>query len=198
MKMRIAMLAAAWLACSISSTAVAPAAQSGMNMPQSMARYHGAPDLSLTAALVEAGGGSQHFSAVTLLGVLAGAHTNDELASLDQRFGEPAVTQFAKTFTFAIDDALAVATRDGVTLPASPPGLASNGALLSVGLVKAGTMPDNRYDVGYMIEHLVSRPIHIAIMHDIDANPAYGPKNNADFHIILTAVVDDLKKAYAP
>ncbi len=63
-------------------------------------------------------------------------------------------------------------------------------------LVYAGTMPNGRFDVGYMIEHLVSRPIHVAIMHDMNADPQIGPQRNADFHVILTAVIDDLKKAY--
>jgi hypothetical protein len=57
-------------------------------------------------------------------------------------------------------------------------------------------MPDGRYDVGYMIERIISHPLHVTLMHDINANPAFGPKVNANFHVVLAQAVLDLKGAY--
>jgi hypothetical protein len=63
-------------------------------------------------------------------------------------------------------------------------------------LIAAGTMANGRYDVGYMLEHLVSRKIHVIIMQQLDADPAVGTARNADFHVILTSLMGDLKTQY--
>jgi len=161
-----------------------------------MTQYHGAPDLLLTAALVAAGGGAQHFDSLKLLGILAGENANAEVQLLTQRYGKERVTAFVVTFNHAIADALATATKAGVKLPNPPPGLAQEGKELSRQLVAAGTMSNGRFDIGYMLEHLISRQIHVDIMQQLDADPDVGPTRNADFHIILTAIIQDLQKQY--
>lgn len=162
-----------------------------------MTRYLGTPDLPLTVAVVEAGGGAEHFDAQKLLGVLAGANANAEVQALTQRYGQERVTAFVVTFNHAIDDALAAATQAGVKLPDAPPGLAQDGKQLSGQLVEAGTMSNGRFDIGYMLEHLVSRPIHVTIMQQLNADPDVGPQRNADFHVILTSVIQDLRAQYS-
>jgi hypothetical protein len=162
-----------------------------------MTRYLGAPDLPLTAAVVAAGGGAQHFDSLKLLAVLAGANTNAEVQSLTKRYGQERVTAFVVTFNHAIEDALIAATQAGVTLPDPPPGLAQDGKVLSSQLVNAGTMSDGRFDVGYMLEHLISRQIHVTIMQQLNADPDVGPQRNADFHVILTSVIQDLRAQYS-
>jgi hypothetical protein len=159
-------------------------------------RYLGAPDLPLTVAVVQAGGGAQHFDSLKLLTVLAGANTNAEVQSLTQRYGKERVAAFVVTFNHAIDDAVAAATQAGVKLPDPPPGLAQDGKQLSDQLVTAGTMSNGRFDVGYMLEHLISRPIHVTVMQQLNADPDVGPQRNADFHVILTTVIQDLQKQY--
>jgi hypothetical protein len=161
-----------------------------------MTRYLGTPDLPLTAALVQAGGGPEHFDSLKLLSVLAGTQTNAEVASLTRRYGKARVTAFVVTFNHAIDDALTTATKAGVTLPPPAPQASQNGKVLWSDLVSAGTMPRGRFDVGYMLEHLVSRNIHVAIMRQLDADPQVGPQRNADFHLILTTVIADLRPIY--
>jgi hypothetical protein len=160
-------------------------------------RYLGEPDLPLTVAVVQAGGGAEHFDSQKLLGVLAGVNASAEVQSLTQRYGQERVTAFVATFNRAIDDALSDATRAGVKLPNSPPGLAQDGKQLSGLLVAAGTTSSGRFDVGYMLEHLVSRQIHVAVMQQLDADPDVGPQRNADFHVILTAVIKDLRAQYS-
>ena len=162
-----------------------------------MTRYLGAPDLPLTAAVVEAGGGAQHFDSLKLLGALAGANTNAEVQSLTQRYGQERVKAFVVTFNHAIADALVAATQAGVKLPDPPPGLAQDGKQLSSKLVEAGTMSNGRFDIGYMLEHLISRQIHVTIMQQLNADPDVGPQRNADFHLILTSVIQDLRAQYS-
>ncbi|HZY97553.1 MAG TPA: hypothetical protein VFE35_10685 [Candidatus Cybelea sp.] len=161
-----------------------------------MTRYLGTPDLPLTAAVVQAGGGAQHFDSLKLLGVLAGPNTNAEVQSLTQRYGKERVAAFVVTFNHAIDDALVAATKAGVTLPDPSPGLAQDGKQLSGQLLEAGTMSDGRFDIGYMLEHLISRQIHVTIMQQLNADPDVGPQRNADFHVILTTVIQDLRTQY--
>jgi hypothetical protein len=158
--------------------------------------YRGAPNLPLTLSVVIAGGGPAHFQAATLVGVLAGPLTSAEVAKLTRQYGAANVQSFLATFTFAIDDTLRLAKQLNVTLPTQPNPDPRSGGKLSAALVAAGTMPNGRYDVGYMIDHMISHDLHALLMRDINDNPAFGPKANANFHIILTQAVLDLKAAY--
>jgi hypothetical protein len=158
--------------------------------------YRGSPNLQLTLAVVIAGGGPQHFQAAKLIGALAGPLTNAEVAKLTKEYGAANVQSFLATFTFAIDDALGIVQRLKIPLPQQPLPDPKDGGKLSAALVRAGTMPDGRYDVGYMIDRMVSHDIHKVLMHDINDNPQFGPRANANFHVILTQAVLDLKAAY--
>ncbi len=160
-------------------------------------RYTGKPDLALTSAMIAAGGGAATFQATTLLGMLAGPHTPAELKSLTRRFGKARVGRFASTFDTFVSRAVTIVTEKKIDLPAPSPALTHSGSMLSASLRQAGVMPDGRFDVGYMLEHLLSRPMHVALMDQVNADPKYGPKVNADFHVVLTAVMDDLKKLYS-
>ncbi len=159
-------------------------------------RYTGAPDLALTSAMLAAGGGAATFHATTLLGVLAGPHASAEVASLTRRFGKARVAQFASTFDTFVSRAVTIVQAQKIDVPAPSPALTHNGVMLSASLRQAGVMPDGRFDVGYMLEHLLSRPMHKALMNQVNADPKFGPKVNADFHVVLTAVMDDLKRLY--
>jgi hypothetical protein len=174
----------------------AGAQTSSMSMHEQKTRYYGTPDLALTAALVQAGGGAEHFDAAQLVGVLAGANNDAEVSHLTQMYSAERVSQFLRTFTFAIDDSLRIAQSKGIALPTPAPDLSSDGRALSASLFRAGTMPEGHFDIGYMIEHLVSRPIHVQLMNDINADAKYGPTVNSDFHVILTTAMYDLKSAY--
>jgi hypothetical protein len=158
-----------------------------------MARYNGVPDLALTSTVVAAGGGTHHFEAARLLGALLGS---ERTATFQAHYGKGRVTRFAHTFTYAIDDALRVATKGGAVLPAPSYALAHNGRRLCGRLLHDGTMADGRFDIGYLIERLVSRPVHKAIMRDINANSAYGPAANADFHVLFTDAIGACKAEY--
>jgi hypothetical protein len=174
----------------LSTNAVAAATMPMGQTHAQKTRYLGPPALPLTAAVVAAG-----FDSVKLLAVLTGPQAPVEVATLTRRFGKARVGAFVVTFNHAIDDALGVATKAGVTLPPVPAYL-QTGPNLSARLIAAGTMANGRFDVGYMLEHLISRNIHVAVMHQLDADPEVGAARNADFHVILTSLMDDLKTQY--
>jgi hypothetical protein len=156
-------------------------------------RYYGPPNLALTAQMLNAGGGVPKFSSHTLFLYLAGPHADDEARSLVKRFGASNVGQFFTTFDEFVQLAAVQIQEQHIALPTPAP---ISGQILAQQLYQAGIMPDGRFDVGYMLEHLLSRPIHVTLMNDVNADPAFGSAKNATFHIILTAAMQDLYKAY--
>ena len=103
--------------------------------------YSGQPDLQATAALVEAGGGPNHFEfSAALVSMLGEKTVNAEVAKLTKQYGKKDVTDFLNGMTFAVKQSLKRATEAGVKLPAAPADL--KGAKLASALVAAGTAPD--------------------------------------------------------
>jgi len=156
--------------------------------------YTGAPKLANTLSLVVAGGGPKNFSTVTLFGVLAGDKAKAEEDALTKEYGADRFGQFVKTFDFVIDDALKIVTEKKVALPSTPDPDPKNGKALAGALYMDGIDPKGGFNVEYMLDTLVTHPIHVQIMKDIDAK--YGGKADADYHIILTKVMGDLKSVY--
>lgn len=161
-------------------------------MNESHGRYYGQPDLALTSTMIAAGGGAAHFSSQTLFLNLAGPSASAEAASLTRQYGAGNVKQFFVTFDSFVDRAIGVVQQQHIALPAPGP---ERGADLARLLYAAGVMPDQRYDVGYMIEHLLSRQMHITLMQQVNADPSIGPQQNAEFHVILTSAMQDLHRA---
>lgn len=170
---RIALAAAAIACCA----APAWAGWKGPTM------YMGAPELRLTAEVVAAGGGPTRFDSKQLVAHMAGANAPAALAYLTRTYGAANVAAFFRTFTYAVDDSLRYATAKGIALPAAT---VPSGHTLTEQLYAAGTLPSGAYDPGYMLEHLVSHPIHMWVMWDINRQPDLGKKTDETFHIILT------------
>jgi len=193
---RIAAVAA--LAVTVSA-AMAPAGAADSMAGMDHARfspaavYTGAPNLPLTLSLIAAGGGPSNFQTTKLVGTLAGPLTQAELQSLTAKFGADNVTSFVDVFNFVIADALKIVTAAKVPLPAQPAVDPTDGKGLSTALYTAGVSNGN-FDVEYMLDNLVSHPIHVQIMNDIDAK--YGAKADGNYHAVLTQAMSDLKAAY--
>jgi hypothetical protein len=174
-------------------------AQSSMASPSPKARfssagsYTGAPDLPLTLSLVLAGGGPTDFDSVKLLGVLAGAQTKAEVVKLTKQFGAENVKSFLEVFNFVVNDSLVIVKNKAIKLPSTPDPSPSDGKALATALYKAG-VTNGSYNVEYMLDKLVSHPIHIQVMDDIDAK--YGAKADGNYHAVLTQAMLDLKAAY--
>ncbi len=175
------------------AAAVAANASMSPSMGESHGRYLGQPDLALTTQMIEAGGGPAHFSSHKLYLYLTGPVAGAEATSLTKRYGAQNVTQFFTTFDQFVHLAVVQVQTKKITLPnVTPP----SGKELAQKLYNAGIMPDGRYDVGYMLEHMLSRPMHVVLMKQVNDDPAFGSQKNAEFHVILTAAMRDLHKAY--
>jgi hypothetical protein len=154
--------------------------------------YHGFPHLHLTMAVVEAGGGAKHFDSHQLVHRLAG--NGAENAKIVRQYGTARVASFYGVFTFAVNDALKTAHNMLIPLPKTAQPDPADGSALSSALYHAGMTKDGRYDVGYMLEMLMSHQIHHDIMVDMDRK--FSPPINADFHVILTTVMHDVGREY--
>jgi hypothetical protein len=173
------------LACGIASAAM----MAGSDDRFGGLTYTKSPDLSTTIALVNAGGGPGKFSAATALTALVGAKLTDaELAKLTQEYGKASVDSFVTVFNYAVNDAAAIATKDGVTFPS--PRL--SGEKLAKQIVADGT-EDGTFWTGYMLDHLVTHKIHNQTMTDIDAK--FGAAADENYHKISNQAFYDIAQA---
>ncbi len=155
--------------------------------------YVGAPDLPLTLSMIEAGGGPSDFQTPKLVGVLAGASTAAEVKKLTGEYGAKDVTSFLDVFDYVVSDSLRLATQAHVALPSSPDPSPADGKALAEALYNAGMSPQG-FDVEYLLDRLVSHPIHVQVMLDIDKK--YGRYADANYHTVLQTAMTDLKAAY--
>lgn len=155
--------------------------------------YRGTPDLGLTLAIVQAGGGPAHFDSARLFRRLAGGNARAESRKLAHLYGKAKMAAFMQTFNFAVGDLIALFKINHIALPSTPSVSPRNGPVLATAIYHAGIMPTGKYDCGYMMEHLMTHPVHVVLMHDINVARGHGPQHNANFHIILTRMVVDLR-----
>ncbi|HTA56389.1 MAG TPA: hypothetical protein VK755_16720 [Candidatus Acidoferrales bacterium] len=155
--------------------------------------YTGAPSLTLTLSMVEAGGGPSSFNTVTLLKTLTGPLFDAEVAKLTKQYGKDQVAQFLKTFDFVVNDSLRIVTVKKVQLPSQPEPNPKDGKALAAALWAAGQSGEG-FNVELMLDRLVSHPIHLQVMTDIDGK--YGLAADAQYHAILTTAMKDLAGAY--
>ncbi len=152
--------------------------------------YTGKPALTVTASLVQAGGGPQHFSAAKALTAMAGpALVQAEVGKLTKQYGKEKVDTWLKVFDFAVDDALKIATKAGVRLPKGN----LSGKKLAATLVQAGVGPDHVFYVEFMLDKALSHGIHEQVMDDIDKQ--FSGEADADYHRITNQAMYDLAQA---
>jgi len=155
--------------------------------------YMGHPSLPVTLSLVVAGGGPGKFETTKLLALLAGDKTSAEVAKLTKEYGKTNVVSFLTVFNYVVDDALKIATEKHVALPPVPNPNPENGKALAAALYNLGVV-DGGFDVEYMLDGLVSHPIHVQVMNDIDVK--YGRHADANYHQVLQTAMTDLKGVY--
>jgi len=154
--------------------------------------YAGPPSLTATAALVQAGGGAEHFTIQKALVSMLGEKTVDaEVAKLTKQYGKQKVTDWLNGFNFAVHDALQQVTAAGIKLPAVPEDL--HGIKLAEALVDAGTAPDKVYWSGLLYDHALSHAVHNQVMVDIDAK--YGAAYDMNLHAITNQAMFDVAQA---
>ena len=153
--------------------------------------YTGSPDLNTTAALVQAGGGAANFSIAQALTAMVGADlTNKEVAKLTAQYGKKSVDDWVTVFNFVVQNGAQVATAAGVTFPTPPASL--QGKALAAALVKDGA-GNGTFWTGTMLDHLVSMPIHLQVMNNIDKK--YSASEDGNYHRITDQAMYDLAQA---
>jgi hypothetical protein len=156
--------------------------------------YDGPPALTVTAALVKAGGGAGGFSTAKALVSMLGADTvNAEVGKLTKQYGKDEVGTWLKTFDFAVADSLKIATASGITLPDAPADL--TGAKIAQTLVGAGTAADGTFQIEFLLDKAVSHKIHVQVMNDIDANKDLGKLADLRYHQISNQAFYDVAQA---
>jgi len=152
--------------------------------------YAGKPQLNVTASVIKAGGGAAHFSTNKLLPALAGQNlAKAEVAKLTKQYGKAKIATFIKVNDFAIRDAVNIATKAGIKLPAAN----LSGKSLAATLVKQGLEKDGTFNVELTFDKLLSHHIHNRVMDDIDKK--FGGSADADYHKILNQMFYDLAHA---
>lgn len=197
------LLAALALLVAAVALALAPAAPAAQDSSTDQARsapqnwfggvvYDGDPDLELTAALVEAGGGADNFSFARALVSMLGEDTvNAEVDKLQEQYDQERVQGFIEGMTWAVNDGLKRATEAGVELPDAPEDL--TGQTLAKALVEAGTTPDGTFWSGYLFDKTLSHGIHNQVMADIEAE--FGHDADESTHLILNQAMYDVAQA---
>ena len=153
--------------------------------------YHGEPALAVTAALIEAGGGAEHFSFAKALVHMLGEETvNQEVAKLTKQYSKEEVNTFLVGMDAAVNYAIKHVTKMGIELPEAAD---LNGQELAATLVKAGTTPDGTFWSGYLFDKALSNKIHNLVMIDINANEGYQADKIS--HKILNQAMYDVAQA---
>lgn len=154
--------------------------------------YRGAPVLTVTAALIKAGGGTNNFNfARALVSMLGEKTVNGEVEKLTRQYGKEEVTTFLAGMTFAVNSAIKHVTKAGISLPPAPRDL--HGAALAKVLVDAGTATDNSWWSGLLFDKALSNQIHLRVMADIDAE--FGQTADKTTHKILNQAMYDVAQA---
>jgi len=152
--------------------------------------YLGRPDLALMRSLVEAGGGAADYHTTTLLDVLAGSKTDAELVSLTKKFGAAGVKTFVVTFDFIVTDSLEQLAHAELKLTADPDPDPKDGDALLDALNEAGTDRDDTFTVAYLLDHVVSHPVRVAVVRDTASK--YGAASIRICDDVLSQLMDDL------
>ncbi|MGH9760549.1 MAG: hypothetical protein ACREDR_19655 [Blastocatellia bacterium] len=155
--------------------------------------YHGAPALEVTSSLVAAGGGPGNFSVEKALTEMIGPKLAEaEVAKLEKQYGKDDFALFVKTFNFAVEDSLKIATADGIKLP--PPTL--SGKKLASALVHVGTDPEtSTWWAGLTFDKTLSHKIHDQVMDNIDNSADLGTLGDFKLHQIMDQAFYDLAQA---
>ena len=181
------------MSVSLFAAAVGCSALALTDSPAAAIPYHGTPDLKLTVDVVTAGTGPNGFDTKVLFKNMYGDAMPAEAAKLTKEYGAASVGDFFTLMDFSIADVVRMVKRDNVALPAADTPLSP--VRLDRSIVLIGHSPNGNYDVGYMLERLISHKYHHELM--MDLNGHFSQERVATFHSILGTVVTDTSQIKA-
>ncbi len=151
------------------------------------------PNVPLTVALIEAGGGAQHYDTVTLIHSLAGHLAGVELWHLRLVFGRQKVGSFLSVFNFAVKDIVTTFHDAHIDLNVSPSPDPHDGHALCAALIAQALQPDGNLDVDLLLDHMLSAGAHAHVRTDIAR--AYGAEGERNFRAVLLQSLRDMRRA---
>ena len=151
------------------------------------------PNVPLTVAVIDAGGGAQHYDTVTLIHTLAGHLAGLELIRLRMAFGKANVASFLTVFNFAVADIVTIFKNDRLSMDVAPAPDPHDGKALSAALIAQATPPGGALSVDTMLDHLLSPPMHARVRSDIVKQ--YGVTGDDNFRAVLLHALQDMKLA---
>jgi len=152
-----------------------------------------APNVALTVAVIDAGGGTQHYDTVQLFGRLAGRLAGPELTRLRFQYGKRNVASFLSVFDFAVKD-IVLGFRDRhVNMDIAPLPDPRDGRALSAALVTQASRADGTLDVDTMLDRLLAPAGRERVRNDIDKS--FGTEADRNFRAILLQSLQDMKRA---
>ncbi|CAB1275977.1 hypothetical protein [Candidatus Nitrosacidococcus tergens] len=154
--------------------------------------YDGDPDLSISAALIQAGGGEKNFSfKKALVSMLGEKAVNQEVIKLTEKHGTKMINSWMTGMDFAVNSAIKHMNDRGIKFPDAPTNM--TGVVLAKTLIKSGTAPDGAYWGGWMFDNIIPHSIHNQVMIDIDNKHDY--RFNKELHCILNLAMYDVAQS---
>ncbi|CAH9018484.1 hypothetical protein [Candidatus Nitrosacidococcus sp. I8] len=154
--------------------------------------YDGDPDLSISAALIKAGGGEKSFSfKKALISMLGDKVVSQEIAELSEKDGTKKINHWLSGMDFLVNAAIKHMNDRGIKFPDASTDMA--GVTLAKTLLKSGTAPDGAYWGGWMFDNIIPHSIHNQVMIDIDNK--YDYRFNKELHCILNLAMYDVAQA---
>lgn len=145
-----------------------------------------APNPALLAAVVNLGGGADHFSAAAFRRALS--TSPDEEKNLRAAAGSANVDRFDEVFTFVVNDALATMKRSGKALP---PPLSPDPKSVAGALYKAG-ISGSTFDIEHCFDTLFSPAVHDHAM--LAVGRKYGAAGETAYHAVFARLIQDTGK----
>ncbi|MBV8688671.1 MAG: hypothetical protein JOZ59_01065 [Candidatus Eremiobacteraeota bacterium] len=152
-----------------------------------------APNVPLTIAVIDAGGGPQHYDTVSLFRTVAGRLAGAELFRLRMMFGRAKADSFLSVFNFAVKDIVTAFHEQRVDLNVSPAPDPHDGHALSVALVTQASRADGSLDAATMLGRLLSPSTNARVSADIERN--FGADGDRNFLTVLQQSLQDMKRA---
>ncbi|HTX58768.1 MAG TPA: hypothetical protein VMH02_03750 [Verrucomicrobiae bacterium] len=175
----IFLTAAACTALALGTFAAAPAAT---------VAYTGAPDVNVTAAFYNAGGGPGSFSSVRAIESMVGEGTlSSGLSTLAAKYGQDQADRFPAYFDFVMHDAWERAGQDNLMIP---PFGSHDGHMLAVDLLHAGTTPSGNFSTRYLLAKLFTPTVSDRVLSDL--SDRYGAGSVTAFEQMSNSFFYDL------
>lgn len=152
------------------------------------------PNVALTVAVIDAGGGAQHYDTVALFHTLAGHLAGAEFIKLRMQNGKGNVESFLSVFNFAVQDIVATFKDEHVNMNVSPEPDPHDGKALAAALVAQASDSLGTLSVDVMLDHMLSPGAHSRVRSDIQKK--FGMPSDDNYRMILLQTLQDMKRAY--